>query len=74
MNMVAKYRVTYKGGGWAGVLESAGSDHLLQGHLGLDACDCLGVRNNVAVATRDGEDVLRPLLTHVRLMSAGKLA
>ena len=51
----------HKGSGRAGVLQSAGSRHLLQNDLGLHTCDRLGVLVNKAVATRDGEDVLGSL-------------
>ena len=53
--------MAHKGSGGAGVLQSAGSGHLLQNDLGLHTCDRLGVLVNKAVATRDSEDVLRSL-------------
>jgi len=53
--------VAHKGSGGAGVLQSAGSSHLLQNDLGLHTCDRLSVLVNIAVATRDGEDVFRSL-------------
>ncbi len=53
--------MAYKGSGGAGVLQTAGSRHLLQNDLGLHTCDRLGVLVNIAVATRDGEDVLGSL-------------
>lgn len=53
--------MAHKGSSGAGVLQSAGSRHLLQDDLGLHTCDRFGVLVNIAVATRDGEDVLRSL-------------
>ncbi len=59
--MLDSLGVAHKGGSGAGVLQSAGSCHLLQNDLGLHTCDGLGVLVNIAVATRDGEDVLGSL-------------
>ncbi len=61
----------YKGGGGVGVLQAAGAHHLLQGDLRLHTCDSLGVLVDVAVASRDGEDVLGSLPNTPQQISVG---
>ena len=60
---------TYEDCGGAGVLERAGASRLLKGNLGLHTLHRLSVLVKCAVATRNGECVLRSLQSYRSLTS-----